>query len=44
MKEIDTKDRGAFDKYQHILNDDGSYIKPKDFMDQFQIHMHRNRE
>ena len=31
-------------KYGSILNEDGSYIKPKDFIDQFQIHMHQNRQ
>ena len=31
-------------RYGHVLKPDGSYIKPKDFMDQFSIHMHRNRE
>ena len=38
------KDRGAFDKYQHILKEDGTYIEPKNFLDQFHIHMHMNRE
>ena len=31
------------EKYSHVLNPDGSYIEPKDFMDQFSIHMHKNR-
>ena len=31
-------------RYGHVLNPDGSYIEPKDFMDEFSIHMHRNRE
>ena len=30
-------------RYGHVLNPDGSYIEPKDFMDQFSIHMHKNR-
>ena len=30
-------------KYGNVLNDDGSYIEPKDFLDRFQIHMHQNR-
>jgi len=31
-------------RYGHVLRPDGSYIEPKDFMDQFSIHMHKNRE
>ena len=31
-------------RYGHVLNPDGSYIEPKDFIDQFSIHMHKNRE
>ncbi len=31
-------------RYGHVLKPDGSYIEPKDFMDEFSIHMHRNRE
>ena len=30
-------------RYGHVLKPDGSYIEPKDFMDQFSIHMHKNR-
>ena len=30
--------------YGHVLKPDGSYIEPKDFIDQFSIHMHRNRQ
>ena len=31
-------------KYSHILNEDGTYIEPKDFLDEFHIHMHQNRQ
>ena len=31
------------DPYGHVLKPDGSYIEPKDFIDQFSIHMHQNR-
>ena len=31
-------------RYGHVLNPDGSYIEPKDFIDQFSIHMHQNRQ
>ena len=31
-------------KYDHVLNDNGTYIKPKDFLDEFHIHMHQNRQ
>ena len=31
-------------RYGHVLKPDGSYIEPKDFIDQFSIHMHRNRQ
>ena len=30
--------------YSHVLKPDGSYIEPKDFIDQFSIHMHKNRQ
>ena len=30
-------------RYGHVLKPDGSYIEPKDFMDEFSIHMHKNR-
>ena len=30
-------------RYGHVLKPDGSYIEPTDFMDQFSIHMHKNR-
>ena len=30
-------------KYSHILKEDGTYIEPKDFLDEFHIHMHQNR-
>jgi len=32
----------VFKAYDQILNEDGSYKKPKDFIDQFSIHMHKN--
>ena len=32
------------DPYGHVLKPDGSYIEPKDFIDQFSIHMHQNRQ
>ena len=31
-------------KYSHILKEDGTYIEPKDFLDEFHIHMHQNRQ
>ena len=30
-------------RYGHVLKPDGSYIEPKNFIDQFSIHMHKNR-
>ena len=31
-------------QYSHILKEDGTYIEPKDFLDEFHIHMHQNRQ
>ena len=30
-------------RYGHVLKPDGSYIEPKNFIDKFSIHMHKNR-
>jgi len=31
------------ERYGNVVKPDGSYIKPRDFMDEFSIHMHKNR-
>ena len=37
-------DNSTFGRYGHVVKPDGSYIVPKNFIDEFSIHMHKNRQ
>ena len=42
--DIGNDDNMTYGRYGHVVKPDGSYITPKNFIDEFSIHMHKNRQ